>query len=141
MYNTSNYGYNPYYQPQRFQQPMSPTQMSETPQYNQMFTKPITLQGKQVDSIDVVKGMDIPLDGSISYFPLADGTAIVSKQLRTDGTSKMIIYKPATEEQPATPTYITNVELDEQLSKLDLTTIKEDIEHIKQELDDLKKGD
>ena len=58
-------------------------------QYNQqlqpMFKQQINLQRKSVDSIDVVKAMDIPLDGSISYFPLTDGSAIVSKQLLQDG--------------------------------------------------------
>lgn len=33
------------------------------------------------------------MDGSVSYFPVADGSAIVSKQLQTDGTSKIQIYK------------------------------------------------
>ena len=39
----------------------------------------IGLLGKLVDSVDVVKAIDIPLDGSISYFPLTNGTAIITK--------------------------------------------------------------
>ena len=42
--------------------------------------------------------MDIPLDGSISYFPLIDGSAIITKQVQNDGTSKIMIYKPTEEE-------------------------------------------
>lgn len=57
------------------------------------------LQGKSVDNIEVVKAMDIPLDFSISYFPLTDGTAILTKQLMPDGTSKTVVYKPI-EESP-----------------------------------------
>ena len=89
------------------------------PQYNQ-----IGLQGKTVDSIDVVKATDIPLDGSISYFPLVDGSSIVTKQLMQDGTSRMIVYKPVETRQPkqfeVQETYITEKELDEKLSKLDI---------------------
>ena len=72
------------------------------PQNPQSYPQPtLGLQGKSVESLDVVKAMDIPLDGSISYFPLTDGSAIITKQLQQDGTSKTIIYKPFTE--PTTP--------------------------------------
>lgn len=85
-----NNNYNPYYnQPQRFQptEPIQPinTQPYIPPQTNN--TQQVLL-GKSVDSIDVVKAMDIPLDGTISYFPLTDGSAIVTKRLQGDGTSK-----------------------------------------------------
>lgn len=56
------------------------------PQQNNYMQQPVSgLQGKSVDSLDVVKAMDIPLDGSISYFPLTDGSAIITKQLQMDG--------------------------------------------------------
>ena len=85
------YGYQPNYQRQY------PQYMPQQPIYqqpvSQIMQQPSSgIQGKSVDSIEVVRAMDIPLDGSISYFPLADGSAIVSKQLQQDGTSKTIIY-------------------------------------------------
>ena len=103
MYN--NYGYNPYYQPQRFQNVDQQNQQSMMTTYQPplQLTKPTTLLGKSVDNIDVVKATDIPLDGSISYFPLTDGSAIVTKQLQMDGTSKTIIYKPVKEEGKEEP--------------------------------------
>ena len=109
---------NPYYQQPRFQQPMQyDAQNLIQPQYNAaQFTKPISLLGKSVDNIEVVKAMDIPLDGSISYFPLTDGSAIVTKQLRNDGTSKTIIYKPIEEEKMTT--YVTFDELDKIIEDL-----------------------
>ena len=93
--------YNQYYQPQmRVGQPIQTVQQIQPMQQQQIVQQPmaqpiqaIGLQGKSVESIDVVKAMDIPLDGSVSYFPLTDGSAIVSKQLQQDGTSKTIIYK------------------------------------------------
>lgn len=130
MFNANNYGYNPYgtYIPQRpMQQPIQQDQMQQA----QMSapTRPI-LNGKQVESIEVVKAMDIPMDGSVSYFPIADGSAIVSKQLQMDGTSKTIIYKPVIEEQKEQPKYLIEEDLDD---------LKDDIKDIKQELKDLRK--
>ena len=99
MYN--NYGYNPYYQPQRFQGVEQTSQQPMLTSYQPpiQLTKPSGLLGKSVDNIDVVKATDIPLDGSISYFPLTDGSAIVSKQLQNDGTSKIVVYKPTQEDK------------------------------------------
>lgn len=102
-------------------------------QYTQpqpIYKQPVGLQGKSVDSIDVVKAMDIPLDGSISYFPLTDGTAIVTKQLQMDGSSKTIIYKPVQDEQKDTIKYITIDELEEVLNE---------VQDLKDELKDIKK--
>ena len=141
MYN--NYGYNPYYQPQRYNTMPQPTIEQPIQQPLQTSTLPTRniLNGKQVDSVEVVKAMDIPLDGSVSYFPLADGSAIVTKQLQTDGTSKTVVFKPVEEEKP-TVRYITQEELKKSLNAIDLSEIddlKEELEEIKKELKALKK--
>ena len=130
----NNYGFNPYYQQQRFQNTEQQPMMT-TYQQPMQLTKPSYLLGKSVDNIDVVKATDIPLDGSISYFPLTNGTAIITKQLQNDGTSKTIIYKPIEENTNDTPTYVTFDDLKKELSKIDLT----DIEDLKDELKELKK--
>lgn len=115
--------YNPYYT--YTQQP----QMQQIPKQNQSVYKPQTimgLQGKVVDSLDVVKATDIPYDGSISYFPLTDGSAIITKQLQQDGTSKVVIYKPISENEKNTPKYITENELQEQISNISGRYVTED---------------
>lgn len=126
--------YNQFYGQQRMQ-PVEP----QYPQYVQpQFTKPAGLQGKSVDSIDVVKAMDIPLDGTISFFPLTDGSAIVTKQLQADGSSKTVIYRPANEEEIGNlPKYITNEELEEALKKVDISAFKDDIKNIRRQLKDI----
>jgi hypothetical protein len=107
----------------------------QTMQQN-LYRTPMGLQGKQIDSLDVVKATDIPLDGSISYFPLADGTAIATKQLMQDGTSKITIFKPSNEENPTQQIkYVTENDLKEQLSNFN----SKDIKDIKEELKSLKK--
>lgn len=128
----------PQYMPQQqpiYQQPVS-----------QIIQQPSTgIQGKSVDSIEVVKAMEIPLDGSISYFPLTDGTAIVSKQLQQDGTSKTIIYKPIEENSVEALKYVTTEELNSAVKKIDnnslkdeLKTLKRQIKSLSEDIEDLK---
>lgn len=140
----NNYGYNPYYpQQQRFQNVEQPNQqpMMTTYQPPMQLTKPTTLLGKAVESIDVVKATDIPLDGSISYFPLTDGSAIVSKQLQNDGTSKIVVYKPAKEDKKEAIQFATLDDLQEAIGEIDLSDIqglKDEIKEIKKQLKELK---
>ena len=135
---------NPYFsQQQRFQG----MNMMQQPMATQQYIPPMptiqqnNLQGKIVDSVDVVKSMDIPLDGSVSYFALADGSAIVTKQLQSDGTSRTIIYKPSENEKEKTIKYLTIDELETALNDLeDMQNIKDDIKEIKKQLKGFKKG-
>ena len=119
MYGNRNFGY-PYQQNPNMQQPQQP------------ITTNLGLQGKSVDSIDVVKAMDIPLDGSISYFPLTNGTAIITKQLQQDGTSKTIIYKPIQEEEKK-----EEVKID-YLTKDDLSVFAENNNSLKNEIGSIR---
>lgn len=99
------------------------------------------LLGKSVESIDVVKAMEIPLDGSTSYFPLTDGSAIITKKLQNDGTSKTVIYKPIEEEKTETIKFVTFDDLDKKIKELnnnDLDFIIEDLEMLKREIKELK---
>lgn len=89
------------------------------------------LQGKVVDSLEVVKAMDVPLDGSITYFPKADGTAIYTKQLQKDGTSKINIYEIKSENNDA----VINVGV-ETVSKEDIEKIYADISEVKKSLEE-----
>ena len=50
--------------------------------------------GKMVDSIDVVKATDIPMDGNTYYFPKADGTEVYCKQWLQNGTTRILTFKP-----------------------------------------------
>ena len=136
---------NNYYQPPRnlgvqtnYQQPI----------YQPMYQVPISqptssgLQGKIVDSIETAKNQDIQLDGSISYFALTDGSAIVSKQLQADGTSKTTIYRPINDENIELPKYATLDDIKKEINNIDLSDIddlKEEIRDLKKDLKNLKK--
>ena len=138
---TPQYGKTPYYMQQPITTPQYQTQASDYMQNIQpAYLKPIILQGKSVDNIEVVKATDIPLDGSVSYFPLVDGSAIVTKQLQADGTSRMIVYKPAETEPKATENkeiYVTEKQLEEKISTFNNEEIKQEIEKLKKQIKDL----
>lgn len=94
--------YNPYMQrmenlqqfQQAIQQPMSPAQMSGTSQFTPL--------GKIVESVDMVKATDIPMDGNMYYFPTADGSLIFGKQWLANGQTRILTFKPVLEDNPNT---------------------------------------
>lgn len=140
MYNQYNPYINRFYGQQQanIPHPMEmPIQQQNTPQM--ALNRQNILNGKQVDSIEVVKAIEYPLDGSISYFPLTDGSAIVSKQLQMDGTSKTTVYKPVVEDEKELPRYITPEELKDALNGIDISDLEDEISDIKKELKALKK--
>lgn len=131
---------NQYYGTQQINRPQPmeiPIQQQNTPQM--ALNRQNILYGKQVDSLEVVKAIDIPLDGSISYFPLANGSAIVTKQLQQDGTSKITVYEPKTQKEDTK--FATIEDIDKRLEKLDFSEIddlKEDLNDLKKEFKELK---
>lgn len=121
--------YNPYYQNQ-----------PRTQEQYQPYIRQSGLQGKVVTSIDEVKAIDIPLDGSPSYFALADGTAIVTKQLQQDGKSKTVVYVPQEEGEKVETKYITENDLKAQFGEFnpkDIKDIKDEIKSLKKQIRDI----
>ena len=100
---------------QNLQHPVVPTQMSGANQQ-------MNVIGKIVDSIDVVKATDVPMDGSMYYFPKADGTEIFGKQWLSNGQTRILTFKPVLEDNP------NNVSSDAEKLKIeDFNTILEGI--------------
>ena len=113
---------------QSLQQPIVPTQMSGA---NQM-----SALGKMVDSIDVVKATDIPMDGNAYYFPKAHGTAVYSKQWLQNGTTRILTFKPVLEDNP------NNVSSDTEKFKISLSDEVTDVfmkrfDELEKRIDDL----
>lgn len=131
MYNQYNPYMNRFYGQQQTNMPQ-PMEMS-MPQQTMPQIAINRLNGKQVDSIEVVKATDISLDGSVNYFPLIDGSAIITKQLMKDGTSKLTIYEPKKEKDIK---YVTSDEFDEKVK--DYEELEEQLEDIKKELKEIK---
>ena len=113
---------------QSLQQPVVPTQMSGA---NQM-----SALGKMVDSIDVVKATDIPMDGNAYYFPKADGTEVYCKQWLQNGTTRILTFKPVLEDNP------NNVSSDTEKLKIGLSDEVTDVfmkrfDELEKRIDDL----
>lgn len=148
----NNYGYQPYFNQQRQMYQNTP-QMPSNEQFTQQVQTPLPnynqplkqgLQGEIVESLDVVRVLPYPLNGSTSYFPSTDGTKIFTKQLQSDGNVKICTYNL---EKPNDggddidiPKYATVDDIEKIFNKLDfkdLRQVKEDISEIKRTL---KKG-
>ena len=133
MYNQYNPYMNRFYGQQQTNMPQPMELPQQTQNVPQMGLNRALLNGKQVESIDIVKSLEIPLDGSISYFPLVNGTAIATKQLMQEGTSKITIYEPKKEKESK---YVTSDEFDEKVK--DYYELEEQLEDIKKELKEIK---
>lgn len=119
--------YQSYYPQMQMQQPMMFNQM---PQYNPYADRLAQLQaqqqqlqasqnmatlGKVVESVDVLKTIEIPMDGNMYYFPKADGTEIYGKKWLTNGTTYIETYKPCLGEVNDDKNDIGNSEIMEKL--------------------------
>ena len=113
---------------QSLQQPVAGTQMSLA---NQM-----SALGKMVDSIDVVKATDIPMDGNAYYFPKADGTEVYCKQWLQNGTTRILTFKPILEDN------LDNLSSDTEKLKISLSDEVTDVfmkrfDELEKRIDDL----
>ena len=83
---------------QQFQQTLQP-QLQNNPNLTPGINMLASL-GKVVESMDIVKVTDIPMDGNTYYFPKADGTEIYSKQFMPNGQTRILTFKPLLESDP-----------------------------------------
>ena len=105
--------YNPLYQqmPQQIPQQMP----QQTQQQN------VAIPGKVVENFDVVKSVDIPMDGNRYYFPKADGTEIYTKRWLQNGTTEQVVFKMQQTEEVVKPDPVVEKlnAIEEQISKLE----------------------
>lgn len=86
-----------------YQQPMYNPYMQRMEQIQQSINATMQNQqfstiGKIVESIEMVKATDIPMDGNMYYFPKADGSEIFGKQWLANGQTRILTFKPALED-------------------------------------------
>ena len=130
---------NPYFQYRPMQYQNQPMQTPITQAVSQAPVQSSGLQGKLVDSLDMVKSVEFPFDGSVSFFPLTDGSAIVTKQLQMDGTAKTTIYKPVElDENKKNPENDFNEKF--KVINEDSVVVKEKIDLIEKQISDFSKS-
>ena len=82
--------YNPMQQYPGFIPNMQPQPQYQMPQYQ--IPQQNQFNSKIVDSIDIVKVTDIPMDGNTYFFPKADGTEVYSKRWLSNGSTEINTY-------------------------------------------------
>lgn len=70
-----------------------------------------SLQGKLVDSEDMVRVTDVPM-GGYGVFPKADFSEVYVKTWNANGTTSIITFKPVAKEEPKKESDTTNLLLD-----------------------------
>lgn len=113
-------GYNAYpYNPmQRFQEQQLPQQTVQQMPQQQNLQIQAGINGRMVATVEQIAANDVPMDGSVAFFPKQDLTEIYAKQWGADGSIKTVVYKPYTE--PKNSQGINNIENAENL-KIDLS--------------------
>lgn len=113
-------GYNAYpYNPmQRFQEQQLPQQTVQQMPQQQNLQIQAGINGRMVAAVEQIAANDVPMDGSVAFFPKQDLTEIYAKQRGADGSIKTVVYKPYTE--PKNSQGINNIENAENL-KIDLS--------------------
>lgn len=100
-----NYWQTPMYnQPMQQQNPYM-QRMENLQQFQQAIQQPVASHqfipmGKIVESVDMVKATDIPMDGNMYYFPTADGSSIFGKRWLANGQTQILAFKPIFDNEP-----------------------------------------
>nr|DAJ65944.1 MAG TPA: hypothetical protein [Bacteriophage sp.]DAW84210.1 MAG TPA: hypothetical protein [Bacteriophage sp.] len=80
---------------QNLQQPVAGTQMSLANQ--QAMPQQIAgINGRIVQTVENINANEVPMDGSMAFFPKQDMSEIYVKGWNADGTIKTVVYKPYT---------------------------------------------
>lgn len=74
----------------------NPMQQMQQPQRQQVFG----LSGKTIQAPENVMANDVPMDGSVAFFPMNDLSAIYAKSWNPDGTIRTSVFKPVLEQDP-----------------------------------------
>ena len=88
QYQSYQQAYNPMQNIQRFQQPQQFEQMQQG------------IFGKVVQSQDSIVANDVPMNGSVAFFPKSDLSEIYAKQWSADATISTMFFKPIQNDNP-----------------------------------------
>lgn len=81
---------------QSLQQPVAGMQMSLANQQT-MPQQPAGINGRIVQTVENINANEVPMDGSMAFFPKQDLSEIYVKGWNANGTINTIVYRPYTE--------------------------------------------
>lgn len=99
-------------------------QGAQFPSQNQQ-TVQSGIAGKIVNDVSIVSPNDVPMDGSVAFFPKSDLTEIYCKQWTSNGTIQTVVYRPI---QPE------NLEQSGNIPQTDFNALNEDVRALRQEI-------
>lgn len=86
---------NPYMDRMNFLQNYQQSLQQQPMQINQPMPQQIAgINGRIVQAVENVNANEVPMDGSMAFFPKQDMSEIYVKGWNADGTIKTIVYKP-----------------------------------------------
>lgn len=131
-YNTpmsyQQYGnYNPYIQQQRgYQQQEIPVQQYQPVQQQ------IGINGKVIQTVENITANDVPMDGSVAFFPKNDLSEIYAKKWNSDGTICTVLFKPILNNKSTETVENSEINSTEKLTK----TVMERFDELEKRIDD-----
>lgn len=134
--------YNPY---QQQQQPMNynpvfanyPQMAQNIPQRIQ--PEPQGIMGKIVQNAEMITANDVPLNGSVAFFPKQDLSEIYAKSWTADGVIRTMTFKPAQNEEVSNlPTESTKSQIGAILNVTD--GLEKTLNEIVSKIDNLEKN-
>lgn len=60
------------------------------------------INGKMIAELSQITANDVPMDGSVAFFPKQDLTEVYAKSWNADGTIRTVTYKPVLDDEPKT---------------------------------------
>lgn len=105
---------NPYQQRMDFLQSYQQN-LQQPAQQMQQIQIPVSLNGKIVPGAEVITANDVPMDGSMAFFPKQDMSEIYVKFWENNGTIRTIVFKPLLDQNP------NNLSQTEEKPKFDLS--------------------
>ena len=131
-YNTpmsyQQYGnYNPYIQQQRgYQQQEIPVQQYQPVQQQ------IGINGKVIQTVENITANDVPMDGSVAFFPKNDLSEIYTKKWNSDGKICTVLFKPILNNKSTETVENSEINSTEKLTK----TVMERFDELEKRIDD-----
>lgn len=91
-------------QQQFYNQPASVQQYQQPPYMQQAAQR---INGRVVQSADMITANDVPMDGSVAFFPTQDLSEIYAKSWDANGKIVTRLFKPVSDSYPSNPTQDT----------------------------------
>lgn len=93
-------GYSQYYNPLAQVQNRSIDYQQNIPNNYQQNQIVQGINGKIIAEISQITANDVPMDGSVAFFPKQDLSEVYAKSWNADGTIRTVTYKPVLDNEP-----------------------------------------